>query len=58
MQLHSKMHILAQVQQNVLEGPKESIKAANDPYVFIINYGEGPYQGLLLLENGYYRFHI
>ena len=22
------------------------------------NHGEGPYQGLLLVESGYYRFHI
>ena len=22
------------------------------------NHGEGPYEGLLLVESGYYRFHI
>ena len=22
------------------------------------NHGEGPYKGLLLVESGYYRFHI
>ena len=24
----------------------------------ISNHGEGPYKGLLLVESGYYRFHI
>ena len=24
----------------------------------LYNHGEGPYQGLLLVESGYYRFHI
>ena len=24
----------------------------------VCNHGEGPYYGLLLVESGYYRFHI
>ena len=30
----------------------------NDPSVKLYNHGEGPYKGLLLVESGYYRFHI
>ena len=29
-----------------------------DPSVKLYNHGEGPYYGLLVVESGYYRFHI
>ena len=32
--------------------------AANRSKVKLYNHGEGPYQGLLLVESTYYRFHI
>ena len=32
--------------------------ALNEGYPKVRNHGEGPYQGLLLVESGYYRFHI
>ena len=32
------------------------VPSEDDPEVR--NHGEGPYQGLLLVESGYYRFHI
>ena len=35
-------------------GSSASIKV----YPKVRNHGEGPYKGLLLVESGYYRFHI
>ena len=32
--------------------------ASNEGYPKVRNHGEGPYKGLLLVESGYYRFHI
>ena len=32
--------------------------ASNEGYPKVCNHGEGPYKGLLLVESGYYRFHI
>ena len=32
--------------------------ASNEGYPKVRHHGEGPYQGLLLVESGYYRFHI
>ena len=32
--------------------------ASNEGYPKVRNHGEGPYYGLLLVESGYYRFHI
>ena len=34
------------------------ISASNEGYPKVRNHGEGPYQGLLLVERGYYLFHI
>ena len=33
-------------------------KAASELHPKVRNHGEGPYWGLLLVESGYYRFHI
>ena len=33
-------------------------KVASELHPKVRNHGEGPYQGLLLVESGYYRFHI
>ena len=33
-------------------------KVASEADPKVRNHGEGPYQGLLLVESGYYRFHI
>ena len=32
--------------------------ASNEGYPKVRNHGEGTYKGLLLVESGYYRFHI
>ena len=36
------------------------VRARNEPSrsLKFHNHGEGPYEGLLLVERGYYRFHI
>ena len=34
----------------------QKVASEDDPKVR--NHGEGPYWGLLLVESGYYRFHI
>ena len=31
---------------------------ASELHPKVRNHGEGPYQGLLLVESGYYGFHI
>ena len=33
-------------------------KVASELHPKVRNHGEGPYYGLLLVESGYYRFHI
>ena len=36
-------------------GPEQCFKKFHPK---VPNHGEGPYEGLLLVESGYYRFHI
>ena len=38
--------------------PHSQVELEMKVHMKVRNHGEGPYQGLLLVESGYYRIHI